>query len=346
MSYQREFEKTLNVGVVGLGSHCYRNILPAMTFLPVTLKAFCDINLTLAEKTAAQYGVKSCYADAAEMYRNEQLDAIFLCVSPQLHPELACQAFDAGLHVWLEKPPAIRASEVDEMIRRRGEKISVVGFKKAFMPATRKVIEIISAEGNGPLRTVLAEYPMSIPTDGEKILRERVFTNWLGNGCHPLSAMMAVGGKVSAVTVHRGAHEGGVCVLEFESGAVGNLHLAAGGALPLERYVFYGSGCHVAIDNCLRVTFQRGIPFSYGRTTTFAPEGTDHGAIVWEPQNTLATLENRSLFTQGMYDEMSHFTECVLEGRRAEIGSLEFALDLMRVYEAALLSEGDRVPVG
>ena len=47
MSYQREFERRLNVGVVGVGSHAYRNILPTLHFLPVRLVALCDLNLDL-----------------------------------------------------------------------------------------------------------------------------------------------------------------------------------------------------------------------------------------------------------------------------------------------------------
>ena len=41
MSYQRQFENTLNVGIVGVGSHTYRNLLPILTYLPVTLRAMC-----------------------------------------------------------------------------------------------------------------------------------------------------------------------------------------------------------------------------------------------------------------------------------------------------------------
>ena len=122
MSYQRDFERRLEVGVVGVGSHAYRNVLPTMTFLPVSLRAFCDVNLELARATASQYGVKATYASAREMYEKEDLDAVFLSVSPELHPGLACEAFDAGLHVWLEKPPAMRASEIGEMIRRRKDR--------------------------------------------------------------------------------------------------------------------------------------------------------------------------------------------------------------------------------
>jgi len=318
-----------------------------MTFLPISLCAICDINLERAQATASQYGVKAVYASSREMYQNEELDAVFLCVSPQLHPELTCEAFDAGLHVWLEKPPAMRASEVEEMIRHRKDKVAVVGFKKAFMPSTQKVIEIFSKEGYGPLRSILAVYSMTIPTDGEKALRERQSTNWLSNGCHPLSLMIAVGGAVSAVTVHRAADGGGICVLEFANGAMGNFHLANGGnsSQPLERYSFFGNGCHAVIDNSLRVTFQRGIPFKYGETTNYAPDGFDSGAVVWEPQNCQATLENKALFTQGFYNEMRYFCDQALKGEPAEKGNLEFALEVMKVYEAALLSNGDRVDI-
>lgn len=345
MSYQREFEKKLNVAMVGVGSHAYRNILPILTHLPISLRAICDIDLERAEVTASQYGAKKAYKDTQEMYKNEELDAVFLCVSAQLHPQLACEAFDAGLHVWLEKPPAMRASEIEEMIRHRGDLVSVVGFKKAFMPSTQKVIEILATEQYGPLKSVLAIYGMTIPENGEEVLRERKFVNWLANGCHPLSLMIAVGGAVLAVTVHRSASGGGVCVLEFESGAMGNFHLANGGngSQPLEQYSFFGNGSHIIIENSLRVTFQRGIPFQYGKTTNYAPEGFDSGAIVWEPQNCSATLENKALFTQGMYGEMKYFCDRVLASEQAATGSLEFALEVMKIYEAALLSNGKRI---
>ena len=280
MSYQRAFENRLDVAVVGVGSHGYRNVLPTLTFLPIRLKAICDVDIDRARVTAAQYGVERCYENLSDMFRNEVLDAIFLCVPPRLHPELTCEALAAGMHVWLEKPPGMFASEVEEMIRHRGDRVVVVGFKKAFMPVTRKVIEIFDTAEYGPLRTLLAVYPMTIPPDGDRVLRE--------GGTYELaskrvsSAVTFVGswGKVSAVTVHRGAHGGGVCVLEFASGALGNFHLADGArhGQPSELYQFFGDGCHVEIRNGTRVLLQRGIPFDYSGSTSFVPEGFDGGA--------------------------------------------------------------------
>mgnify|MGYP001310396357 CR=1 FL=1 len=342
MSYQREFEKRLDVGVVGLGSHAYRNILPAMHYLPVRLKAFCDTNLDLARRTGEEYGVTACYDNAGEMYRSEELDAVFVVVSPEMHPELVCEALDAGLHVWTEKPPAVLASEVEQMIAKRGDRVAVVGFKKAFMPATRKVIEILSDEDFGPLEGMSAEYVMTIPKDGEAVLRDRQAPNWLKNGCHPLSLMLAVGGQVDAVTMHRSASGVGVCVLEFANGAVGTFNLVSARRKSVERYSFWGKS-QVTLDGNLRLTVHRGIPFNYSRTTNYVPAGMDTGSVVWEPQDTLGTLENKALFTQGFYEEMRYFCECVLEGKTAEQGSLEFALSVMKVYEAALVSGGDRV---
>ena len=96
MSYQREFETRLDVAVVGVGSHGYRNVLPTMTFLPVRLKALCDLDIERARITAKQYGVDAFYPNMAEMFENEELDAVFLCAPPRLHPELTCEALRRG----------------------------------------------------------------------------------------------------------------------------------------------------------------------------------------------------------------------------------------------------------
>ena len=345
MSYQREYEKRLRVGMIGIGSHTYRNLLPTMNFLPVNLRAICvKRDMERANITAAQYGACSVYQNPLEMYEQEELDAVFICVPPQSCPDLVSGALDAGLHVWMEKPPATRASEVEEMIRHRRDRVAVVGFKKAFMPSAIKAREVVGAAEYGNLQSCLAIYPVSLPQEGARVLEERELTSWLDNGVHPLSFLISIGGKVAAVTTHTNRKGHGVCILEFENGVIGNFHLASG-PHPLETYALYGKDWHLTIANSTRVILQRGIPLEYGKTTTFAPDGFDSGAVVWEASFCLATLENKALFIQGMFNEMKYFCDCVLAGETAEQGSLEFALEVMRVYEAALLSNGQTVKV-
>ncbi|MEK3722721.1 Gfo/Idh/MocA family protein [Paenibacillus sp. FSL H8-0034] len=345
MTYQRDFKRKLNVAIVGVGSHCYRNILPAMNYLPVTIKALCDRDEALVKATALQYGNCSYYTDAKDMYHKEQLDAVFLAVSPQAHPKLAIEAFEAGVNVWMEKPVAMRAAEVEQMIAHRGENIAVVGLKKAFMPAAEKALEVVHAPEYGGLNSILAVYAMTLPENGKEILESGKFHNWLGNGCHPLAFMMAVGGKVEAVTTHKQKSGNGSLLLDFTNGVAGNFHLARG-PQPIESYSLFADKWHMHIDNSMKVTLQSGHPdFKYGVTTDYIPPGFESGARVWEPQNCLATLENKSIFTQGFYHELIYFCECVLNKQVPKKGTLEFALEIMKVYEAALLSDGKTIYV-
>ena len=338
--------KRIRLGLIGAGSHACRTLLPALEHIPFDLCGVCDLDEERARATARRTGANA-YTSFKEMREKETLDAVVLVAGPSAHPILAAEALEAGLHVWMEKPPCFRASEIDPLIAKRGDRVVVVGFKKAFRPATDKILEIVADPARGPVRTIVGTYPIDVPENGREVLEKGIFTNWLGNGCHPLSQMVAIAGNVKTLTVNRSPLGGGFCFLEFESGAVGALHMAWGApaSQAVERYQFVGDGYDVTIENGYRIIFQRGIPFAYGKTTTFAPEGLDHGAIVWEPQNHLATLENRMVFTQGFYGELRYFYDCIAAGKPAERGTLEFAQHLTRLYEASLLSDGKPVNI-
>ena len=349
MSYQRDYEKRLRIGLVGVGSHAYRNILPVLHYLPVDLVALCDLNEGLLRRTAQEFRVDGVFTETRRMYAEAGLDAVLLCVGPKQHPDLAVEALEAGLHVWMEKPPAMRAAEVERMISARGDRLCAVGFKKAWMPATRKAKELMAQPDFGPLRSLLAVYPMTIPADGRGVLERGEYCNWLANGCHPLSAMVELGGRVESVTTLRGPgnEAAGAVFLRYASGAVGTLHLASGApaGCPEELYQLFGQGRTISIENSARVVYQRGIPLNYAATRDFTAPGLDTGAVVWEVGHRLGTLENKALFIQGFFNELLDFCQAVLESRPLATCGLEFALHLMRVYEAALVSSGEAVAV-
>lgn len=341
--YQREYKKKIRVGLIGAGSHAYRNLLPALHYLPVSLKAVCNRS---REKLIGMEEEYAChfYTSTEEMYEKEELDAVLLSVSPQMHPVLAKEALTRGIHVFMEKPPAMSAEEVRGLIQARKDRIVSVGFKKACMPATVKAREIAFGPEYGGAESILAVYPMSLPKEGKKVLEKGEFTNWLGNGCHPLSFMISLGGPVHAVTALCGKTGHGSVILEFENGMMGNLHLADG-PHPIEQYQIFAPRWNLRIENSDTVILNRGIPFAYAYTDNFAPEGDGHGAIVWQPQNCLATLENKALFIQGIVPELELFCRAVLNGEDTGAASLELALEVMKVYEAALCSEGGRIVI-
>lgn len=238
MSYQREFSHRLRAGLVGIGSHAYRNILPVMNFLPVQLVAVCNrSNIELAQLTAAQYGCKS-YQKPEEMYEKENLDCVFICVSPEAHPSLVIQALQTGLHVWVEKPAAMNSEQILQMIETRQDQVALVGYKKAFMPAVTKAREVIQSEKYGNLESMLAVYPMKMPQNWTEVIQKGIRTDWLNNGCHSLSVMLSTGGSVQSVVSVQNETGHGANIIKFKNGAIGTFFLASG-PQPIEEYHFY-----------------------------------------------------------------------------------------------------------
>ena len=112
--YQREYDKKARIGIVGAGSHTYRNLLPALHFLPAELVAICNRSEERLNRTIAEYHCNG-YTSPVEMYEKEQLDGVIMAVSPFLHPKLACEALSHGLHVFIEKPAAANMDGIREM---------------------------------------------------------------------------------------------------------------------------------------------------------------------------------------------------------------------------------------
>lgn len=339
MQYQIEAERRIRIGVVGAGSHCYRNILPTLIYLPVELVAIADIEADRAAAVARLFGARASYSSATAMYESEDLDAVLLVVSPYMHPSLTIEALDANLHVYMEKPAAPRARDVAAMLTARGDRVVVVGYKKAFMPAARKAAELLTDPANQPLRTLFGVYPVSVPGNGTEALEGNTMNQWLGNGCHPLSLLLELGGSVDEVIAWNGRNDGGAALLRHTNGALSNLHMAFGAphSQPNERYLIVAGKHSIEIENSRKLVYQRGIDFNYSHGTNYV---TGNGATVWEAQNTFNSPENMAVMTQGLFGGLEHFCKSVLSGNQATMGGLEFALELTRVWEAILLSGG------
>ena len=57
-----------------------------------------------------------------EMLEDPELDAIVLATPVPTHHELAKRVLEAGKHVFVEKPPAMTAPEIDELVAIAGER--------------------------------------------------------------------------------------------------------------------------------------------------------------------------------------------------------------------------------
>jgi UDP-N-acetyl-2-amino-2-deoxyglucuronate dehydrogenase len=97
--------KQLGIALIGCGSISSVHLQAISRIASAKLLAVVDIDESLAEKTAQQYGCAS-YTDYQEMLQREDIDIVHICTAHYLHVPMAVAALKAGKHVLTEKPMA------------------------------------------------------------------------------------------------------------------------------------------------------------------------------------------------------------------------------------------------
>jgi len=150
----------VRLGLVGIGgfgaSHlrCLQRLRPERLF---ELVAVADPALHRHAETAAalrQQGV-ACFSDYQDMLSiGPDLEAVILCTPIPLHKEMAAAALRQGLHVYLEKPPVILSSDLQELIQLDTHRRTSVGFIAVSNPSIRKAHSLIAHGEIGELRSI------------------------------------------------------------------------------------------------------------------------------------------------------------------------------------------------
>jgi predicted dehydrogenase len=90
--------------------------IPAFRSHPdVEITSVFDRKIEKAEATAKRFHVPHWSASERE-FLDQELDVVTICTPPWTHAELACAAFDRGLHVFTEKPMAMNVADAEAML--------------------------------------------------------------------------------------------------------------------------------------------------------------------------------------------------------------------------------------
>lgn len=139
----------INIGVVGLGYMGKTHIECYQKMPNVNLIAVADTNAqTLTKDMDYKFSI---YTDIDEMLNCESLDAVDICLPTVFHKEAVNKALNHGLHVIVEKPFALEASEIDEMVEcsvKNGKRLMVAHVCR-FMQEYRFAKEIIEGKSLG-----------------------------------------------------------------------------------------------------------------------------------------------------------------------------------------------------
>ncbi len=88
-------------------------------------------DLTKARAMADRFSVPHAFGSYEEMLASDVIDAVYIPLPTSQHVEWAIRAADAGKHVLVEKPLALKVDEIDAVIAARDRNKVVV--TEAFM---------------------------------------------------------------------------------------------------------------------------------------------------------------------------------------------------------------------
>jgi len=351
-------EPRIRAGFIGCGSHAFRNVYPSFQFAPVELIAVCDLDAAKAEAFKTQFGAQAAYADHRAMLERGDLDAVFIVVGYDaagrpLYPDLAIDCLDAGVHLWMEKPPAATAVDIERVNAAavRNNRQVMVGFKKMFFPANEKARRLAHAEDFGGIVSVNTEYPQFVPratqfaryASGEHELPVMFFLDHI---CHPASNLHNLLGPPATLYYERASNGAANATFTYDSGAIAQLALTWGAAAQdgLERtQIIGGGGKHIVVDNNTRVTYHRMPYVDYGATPDFYASEPNDTTSVWEPEFSLGQLYNKGIFLLGYVGEVTEFATAIIEERDVTKAGLDDAWLITHLFEKFGDGPGTRI---
>jgi predicted dehydrogenase len=213
------------VGVAGLG-HWGPNL--ARNFAELAeLTWLCDSEPERRD-IASRYTHAKFTGSFDEMLADADLDAVVVATPVPTHFELARRALEAGKHVLVEKPPAMKGHEMDELVALAGERDLVLmpGHLLLYHPGIRRVKDMIVA---GELGDVLCVYGNR---QNLGIIRSNENALW-SLGVHDLSVILylldedpAEASAFGRDFLTSGVEDVVFCYLRFPSGRIAHMHLS------------------------------------------------------------------------------------------------------------------------
>jgi predicted dehydrogenase len=186
-----------------------------------------------------------------ELLGDPELDAVVVATPVPTHYELARRALEAGKHVLVEKPPATKGREMDELVALASARDLVLmpGHLLLYHPGVRKLREMVSA---GELGEVLCVYGNR---QNLGIIRSNENALW-SLGVHDLSVILHLLDEEPAEAsafgrdfLTAGVEDVVFCYLRFPSGRIAHMHLSWLDPHKMRRITVVGTEKMVVFDD-------------------------------------------------------------------------------------------------
>jgi predicted dehydrogenase len=264
--------RVAHAGVGGWG----RNVARVVGEL-AELAWICDVDAERRDEYARRYPEARPTASLEEALADPSVEAVTIATPVPTHHALAKQALEAGKHVFVEKPPAMRGEEMEELVALAVERglVLMPGHLLLYHPGLRKVKELVDAGELGEVACVYGN------RQNLGVIRSNENALW-SLGVHDLSVILWLLDEEPSEAVaygtdylQEGIEDVVFCFLRFPSGRVAHMHLSWLDPHKMRRMTVVGREKMVVFDDMeleRKVTVYEKAPWepaeSYGEWRT------------------------------------------------------------------------------
>jgi predicted dehydrogenase len=154
----------LRVGIIGAGNVASLHLRAALRQPGVEIVGILDVDPSRAAALADRFGLPGEIADPRRFYEARPR-LVHVTTTPASHYDIAMDALDRGIHVLVEKPPALTAEACSALHRRAEARGVTIGVDEntAFDPLIRRARRLIAAGALGQLLHVTSYFSFGMP---------------------------------------------------------------------------------------------------------------------------------------------------------------------------------------
>jgi UDP-N-acetyl-2-amino-2-deoxyglucuronate dehydrogenase len=194
----------VRLGIIGCGVIGKVHLEAAVQSSLLEVVAVADLDEARACAAAERFGVPRVYTDGQLLLADPDVEAVVLALPACARTSLALRAFERGKHVLTEKPVAMNAAEVRQMIAARGELVAgCCSSRFRFLPAAQAATDFIATGALGPLRLLRCRAvqaasppPQTLPPAwrlSRALNAGGILANW---GCYDLDYLLGLTGWI------------------------------------------------------------------------------------------------------------------------------------------------------
>lgn len=138
----------VRVGIIGCGNMGAVHARVLNKIEQTELCVFADVYMKRAEEYSGRFseGQAKVFHSFENMLEAEDLDVLHICTPHYCHVPMAIEALGKGLHVFMEKPPAISREQFEKLFAASRQSTGRLGicFQNRYNETTRKVNELLA----------------------------------------------------------------------------------------------------------------------------------------------------------------------------------------------------------